>query len=425
MQKRLVLAATVGKWCGLYLRSQQLLLHQKRALRELEMPGSAPNQYAAYLSRALVSSTLLLYPSHLLCLDFRSAGPQPLQMLASGTRSSSADLVSSSVVERDSPTDRGAHLRGGSREEGEGQGPRKEFFALVGAAMTTPGQQGEALFIYNESAACYWTDLGIRLAPLLWQKVLQGGSFQGSFQSFQSFDPAAAQALQKVACMPGQDLAALLQLEGLPSDTSREAYVQHAVQRVCVEDVQWQSASFEQGFCAAVSLDLLQAYLVRPPDLTAMVSGSSTTWQAVTKVQDVFHVVLDHQLQTDFKDLAMCMWEVINAWETELKQHFLFFVTGIRRLPQPHTEVLRIELPFVAFDLKDHTIMLSRLPQAHTCENILELPNYQESLLAVHGDADSLLADEMKEKLKSIIDDRLRLAITCCNSYGLDDRHAL
>ena len=69
------------------------------------------------------------------------------------------------------------------------------------------GQQGEALFTYNESAACYWynttlrssadaqrqycvagwlagqalhnrTDLGIRLAPLLWQKVLQGGSFQ-------------------------------------------------------------------------------------------------------------------------------------------------------------------------------------------------------------------------------------------------------
>jgi len=59
---------------------------------------------------------------------------------ASGTRSSSADLVSSSVVERGSPTDRGAHLRGGSREEGEGQGPRKEFFALVGAAMTAPGK---------------------------------------------------------------------------------------------------------------------------------------------------------------------------------------------------------------------------------------------------------------------------------------------
>ncbi len=71
------------------------------------------------------------------------------------------------------------------------------------------GQGEEALFIYNESATCYWynaalrssadaqrqyymagwlagqalhnrTDLGIRLAPLLWQKVLQGGSFQVS-----------------------------------------------------------------------------------------------------------------------------------------------------------------------------------------------------------------------------------------------------
>ncbi len=46
--------------------------------------------------------------------------------------------------------------------------------------------------------------------------------------------------------MAGQDLAGLLQLEGLPLDTSREAYVQHAVLRVCVEDVQWQSASFAQ-----------------------------------------------------------------------------------------------------------------------------------------------------------------------------------
>jgi len=183
-------------------------------------------------------------------------------------------------------------------------------------------------------------------------------------------------------------------------------------------------------------------------------------------VQCLFHTTLSRDLSTCKCVQYLMMLQAINAWETELKQHFLFFVTGSRRLPQPHTEVLRIELPFVAFDLKDHTIMLSRLPQvshalridddgavchcepcmqehcrathspedpgmtcdmqAHTCENILELPNYLESLLAVHGQStDSLLAYEMKGKLKSIIDDRLRFAITCCNSYGLDDRHAL
>lgn len=81
--------------------------------------------------------------------------------------------------------------------------PRNQHCDLTPSA----GLREEALFIYNESAACYWynttlrssadaqrqycmagwlagqalhnrTDLGIRLAPLLWQKVLQGGSFQ-------------------------------------------------------------------------------------------------------------------------------------------------------------------------------------------------------------------------------------------------------
>lgn len=68
---------------------------------------------------------------------------------------------------------------------------------------------------------------------------------------------------------------------------------------------------------------------------------------------------------------------MVNAWETELKQHFLFFVTGSRRLPQPQTEVLRIELPFVAFDQKDHMAMLSRLPQVrhllYCCNSLVSM----------------------------------------------------
>ena len=71
------------------------------------------------------------------------------------------------------------------------------------------GSSTEALFVYNPSAACYWyntkllasedrqqqyevagwlagqalhnrTVLGVGLAPLLWQKVLQGDQFQAS-----------------------------------------------------------------------------------------------------------------------------------------------------------------------------------------------------------------------------------------------------
>ena len=72
------------------------------------------------------------------------------------------------------------------------------------------------------------------------------GCLQASFQSLQSFDPEAAQALQNVTQMPGQDAAALMQLEGLPLETTTEAYLEHAVQRICVDDVQWQSTSFAQ-----------------------------------------------------------------------------------------------------------------------------------------------------------------------------------
>jgi len=57
---------------------------------------------------------------------------------AAGAWSSSADLVSSDIVERGCLNGRDDQVGGGSREEGEGQGPRKEFFALVGAGMTTP-----------------------------------------------------------------------------------------------------------------------------------------------------------------------------------------------------------------------------------------------------------------------------------------------
>ena len=52
--------------------------------------------------------------------------------------------------------------------------------------------------------------------------------------------------LRRVLQLGGPDLAALLQLEGLSQDTTGEAYVQGAVQRVCVEEVAWHSTSFTQ-----------------------------------------------------------------------------------------------------------------------------------------------------------------------------------
>ena len=69
---------------------------------------------------------------------------------------------------------------------------------------------------------------------------------QASLQILQDFDPDTAHTLHKVLQSKGLDLAALLQLEGFSQDTSAGAYVQQAVQHICIEEVQWQSTKFAE-----------------------------------------------------------------------------------------------------------------------------------------------------------------------------------
>lgn len=69
---------------------------------------------------------------------------------------------------------------------------------------------------------------------------------QANLQTLQDFDPDTAHILHNVLRSEEADLAALLQLEGFSLDTTADAYVQQAVQRICVEQVHWQSTGFAQ-----------------------------------------------------------------------------------------------------------------------------------------------------------------------------------
>ena len=44
---------------------------------------------------------------------------------------------------------------------------------------------------------------------------------------------------------------------------------------------------------------------------------------------------------------------------------------------------MRVEAPFVALGAAESRAQLGMLPQAHTCDNLLELPNYWVALLQV------------------------------------------
>ena len=45
-----------------------------------------------------------------------------------------------------------------------------------------------------------------------------------------------------------------------------------------------------------------------------------------------------------------------------------------------------MELPFLPFGVDEQRRMLAMVPQSHTCDNILELPNYWEALLKTKTD---------------------------------------
>ena len=86
----------------------------------------------------------------------------------------------------------------------------------------------------------------------------------------------------------------------------------------------------------------------------------------------MFRIVLDEELGGDGSEskdkapaapLAKALWEVVDGWPVETKRQFVVFVTGSDRLPLPGTELLRVELPFVALSARDHKKMLGMLPQ--------------------------------------------------------------
>lgn len=59
-----------------------------------------------------------------------------------------------------------------------------------------------------------------------------------------------------------------------------------------------------------MDVNALRAHLVSADELKAVLCGSSISWSQAIRLQDVFHVVMDIQLQQQYKMLADVFWEV-------------------------------------------------------------------------------------------------------------------
>jgi ubiquitin-protein ligase E3 A len=84
-------------------------------------------------------------------------------------------------------------------------------------------------------------------------------------------------------------------------------------------------------------------------------------------------------------------WELVRAMNTEERKQLLFFTTGNDRAPVGGLATLR-------FIIQQNGEDTERLPTAHTCFNVLMLPDYSS---------------------KSKLENRLKLAIANSTGFGL------
>jgi hypothetical protein len=82
---------------------------------------------------------------------------------------------------------------------------------------------------------------------------------QPALAVLEQHDPQAAQGIKSVLALPTQQYRQLLEVEELPTTTSRQQYVAHAVRQLLVNDVAWQLEAVQQGFAAGTLIQVKQS----------------------------------------------------------------------------------------------------------------------------------------------------------------------
>ncbi|KAG5189365.1 hypothetical protein JKP88DRAFT_143452, partial [Tribonema minus] len=178
--------------------------------------------------------------------------------------------------------------------------------------------------------------------------------------------------------------------------------------------------------------------VLQPVELADMVCGPPGDGSASDfNFRETFHITEDSDFQ-DVHELRDAFWEVVDTMMVQEKWGLLLFITGVRRLPPPKTELMAIELQYMPPEARAGSnrsasasdaaqSLLGRVPCAHTCDNVLEVPDYWTALVTEAGfdpkrglPASAKLMGDLRQKLRKHLRDKLLLAIANAQGYGLD-----
>ncbi|KAG7164827.1 ubiquitin-protein ligase E3A-like isoform X1 [Homarus americanus] len=307
-------------------------------------------------------------------------------------------------------------------------GVSKEFFQLIVEQIFNPDY---AMFCLNNETRTFWfnpncfesdaqfTLVGIVLGLAIYNNVILDVHFPpvmykklcskpGSFHDLREWNPTLYRSLVELLEYEGEDMEDVfmqtfrvgyqdvfgtslthdLKTDGdniLVSQSSKHEFVELYADFLLNKMVERQFRAFRRGF-NMVTDDSPLANLFRPEELELLVCGSQH--------YDFMELMKSAEYDggyTSETSIIQAFWELVHDMSTEDKKKLLQFTTGSARVPVGGLARLKLIIARQSSDC-------DRLPTAHTCFNVLLLPEYSS-----------------KEKLK----DRLYKAIKYSQGFGM------
>ncbi|TMW57456.1 hypothetical protein Poli38472_003381 [Pythium oligandrum] len=270
------------------------------------------------------------------------------------------------------------------------------------------------------NALLHHCGLSMRLHPLLFDLLLDE-TRRVSLDDLQSLDPSLYTALKQMTTMKSSDFVSFLEFEDLSPSLSPQDYIEFTMnEKYGTKTALSWLTEVRAGFYAVYSPEELKQSQLSGQDIADLLCDStSSSDESDFAIDQIFRVSVD-------PDFALCpplrraFWSVVNGFSPPLKRKLVKFITGVETLPQAGSEFLRIEMPFAVVTGADHIKTLQMLPQSHTCDNTLELPNYWHALCWRDKHDETQSHPGLEKELEELLANKLRAAAEYSEGYGLD-----
>lgn len=307
-------------------------------------------------------------------------------------------------------------------------GVSKEFFQLVVEEIFNPDF---GMFTYNEHTRQFWfnptsfendgqfTLIGIVLGLAIYNSTIVDIHFpsvvyrklmgkKGRFEDLKDLDPTLYASLQQMLEYEGEDLEDVFmqpfkigykdvfgcdlthELKEKGADThvnhsNRQEFVDLYSDFMLNKSIEKQFRAFKRGFNLVTNESPLRM-LFRPEEVELLICGSTHF--------DFYDLQKSTEYDGGFtvdSPTILHFWEIVHEFTEDQKRRLLQFTTGTDRVPVGGLSKIKL---IIARNGPDS----DRLPTAHTCFNVLLLPDYST-----------------KEKLK----DRLEKAVDYSKGFGM------